>query len=230
MDFKKTLQQIAKSYEDEGYTVIVTPDKDRLPEFAIDFGPDLLAIRANERVLVEVKQDRTDLEKDPTVVHHAEVTSKQPGWRFDLHILEGDDPLREVAIQPTPVQIEAMLVHAEALLTSLPQEIAVQSPGIDEAIRQSAFLHAWAGLEAASRHSLQRDHRKMELQPTVLIRELYATGRISLPEYHLLETNRQMRNSLVHGFGPISVHPNQVQSIVELARRLLSSTTKSQSA
>lgn len=230
MDIEKALREIAKSYEDEGYTVLIRPTKDRLPEFAADFSPALLASRANDCVLVEVKQRRADLQSDPKVLHHAEVTAKQPGWRFDLHILEQDDPLRRIAIQPTPEGIREMLARAEALLLPLPQEIALRSPGMDEGIRQSAFLQAWAGLEAVLRLVLQREGGKVELQPTVLTRELYATGRVSLPEFHLLEANRQMRNSLVHGFGPISVHPTQVQSIVELAHRLLGGTEKSQSA
>jgi len=235
MDFEKALQQIAKSYEDEGYVVIVHPDKDHLPGFALDFGPDLLATRANERVLVQVKQDRADLAADPKIMHRAEITNMQPDWRYDLHVLEQDNSLRKVARvagQPTAEQIEQMLRDAEALIGALPlsEEIRMKSPELDETVRRSAFLQAWAALEAAMRHALLRDGEPTELQPTVLIRQLYSSGRISLPEYHLIETNRQMRNSIVHGFGPISVHPNQVQSITELARRLLSGTDKPQGA
>ena len=230
MDFKKAVLEIAKSYEDEGYTVIVEPGKDRLPDFASDFGPNLLATRANDRVLVEVKRDRGDLERDPVIVHHAELTSKQPGWRFDLHILERDDPLRRIAKQPTTEQIDQMLSQAEALLLPVPEEVTLRSLDMNELIRQSAFLRAWAGLEAAIRQVLTRDDGRMEFQPTVLTREIYATGRISFPEFQLLERNRQIRNSLVHGFGPITVESDQVRPIIELARKLLVNMGRSQSA
>jgi len=235
MDFEKALREVARSYEDEGYVVIVHPDKDHLPDFALDFGPDLLATRPNERVLVEVKEDRADLEADPKILHRAEITNRQAGWRYDLHILKEDDSLRKVARvagEPTPERIEQMLRDAEVLLDTLPlpEEMRLKSPELDETVRRSAFLQTWAALEAAMRHALLRDGEPTELQPTVVIRELYSSGRISLPDYHLIETNRQMRNAIVHGFGPISVHANQVHSIIEVARRLLSGTDKPQAA
>ena len=158
MDFEKALREVARSYEDEGYVVIVHPDKDHLPDFALDFGPDLLATRPNERVLVEVKEDRSDLEADPKVLHRVEITNRQAGWRYDLHVLKEDDSLRKVARvagEPTPERIEQMLRDAEFLLDTLPlpEEMRLKSPELDETVRRSAFLQTWAALEAAMRHS-----------------------------------------------------------------------------
>jgi hypothetical protein len=94
MDYEHELEQLAKRYQEEGYSVVVHPQGDQLPPFAKDFGADILAMRGGERVLVQVKQDRTALEADPNVPVRAGITNSQPGWRFDLVILNEADPLR----------------------------------------------------------------------------------------------------------------------------------------
>src|SRR5947209_442043 len=94
MDFEHELEQLAKRYQEEGYGVVVHPQGDQLPPFAIDFGADIIAMRGGEKVLVQVKQDRTALEADPNVPVRAGITNSQPGWRYDLVILNEADPLR----------------------------------------------------------------------------------------------------------------------------------------
>src|SRR5947209_95865 len=97
MDIEKALQEIAKSYEADGYLVITHPDNDHLPGFAKDFGIDLVASRGQERVAVQVKMKRSDLEKDPKLLEKADIIAKQPGWRLDLHLLEEDSALSKTA-------------------------------------------------------------------------------------------------------------------------------------
>src|SRR5947207_15726571 len=96
MDFDKDLQRIADQYRKEGYAVITQPDKDHLPGFAGDFGVDIIATRGDESVLVQVKHDRAALEADPNVPVHAGITNAQPGWRYDLVVLNEGDPLRRI--------------------------------------------------------------------------------------------------------------------------------------
>src|ERR1700704_1368773 len=110
MDLEKSIQEIAKSYEKEGYIVITHPDQDHLPSFARGLGVDLLASRSQEQVVVQVKRNRSALENDPAVLKQADIIAKQPGWRYDLHFLEEDNPLGNTARivgEPTGAQIEA---------------------------------------------------------------------------------------------------------------------------
>ena len=106
MDFEKELQRVAKQYEDEGYAVTIRPDADKLPPFAKGFAVDLLATRARENVLVSVKRDRAELEADPKVSRQAEVAGAQPGWRYDVVILE---PERS----PSPARISRAVDRAD---------------------------------------------------------------------------------------------------------------------
>lgn len=225
MNFEHELKEIVKQYEREGYAVYRHPSS--LPAFAAGFEPDLLAVRGGESVLVQVKQSRADVEADAGLSIRAGAINSQEGWRYDLIVLEPYSILSKTARmagEPTIEEINGMLKEPETMLlmVPLPEEVSAKSPGINEGILRAAFLQAWAALEATMRNVTHKDGGEMELQPTVLIRQLYSAGRISLPEYHLIETNRQMRNSIVHGFGPISVHPNQVESLVGVARKLIS--------
>jgi hypothetical protein len=144
MDFEQELERIATQYRDEGYVVIVHPEAAHLPEFAADFGVDILATRADQQVIVQVKQDRADLESDPNVPLQAGITNARPGCRYDLVVLRPDDPIRRTlryAREPSTQEIEQMLAEAERLVQ------------IDTL--RAAFVLAWAGLEAAMRKLAQ---------------------------------------------------------------------------
>src|SRR4051812_40195746 len=65
MDFDKELGRIAKQYENEGYTVTVHPKGDQVPPFAAGLQLDIIAMRGEEAVVVEVKPRRSALADDP---------------------------------------------------------------------------------------------------------------------------------------------------------------------
>src|SRR5436190_11092322 len=87
MNFETELAQIGNQYRGEGYEVTLRPRGDQLPSFAQGWTPELLAVKNGERVLVQVKETAEDLRKDPTSPRMAEVVRENPGWRFDLIVL-----------------------------------------------------------------------------------------------------------------------------------------------
>lgn len=214
MDFEKELQRVAKQYEDEGYAVTIRPAADKLPPFAKGFAVDLLATRARENVLVSVKRDRAELEADPKVSRQAEVAGAQPGWRYDVVILEPSAPRRRPEYrEPSIEQIERMLAEAE--------HVAGVSP-------RGAFVLAWAGLEAAMRRTGQRAGvgGGIGTQPLTLVRELYSSGRLSPEDFRRVEESRVMRTEVIHGLEPPAVNADAVRGIVALARKLLADSDK----
>ncbi len=219
MDFDKELERIAQQYRNEGYAVLTHPGADHLPAFAADFGVDMLATRGDERLLVQVKKDRADLEDAPNIPQQAEITNAQPGWRYDLVVLEQDNPVRRIARmagEPTVEQIGQMLDEADRVLK-------VVTP-------RAAFALAWAGLEAAMRRTAQRSGLggRIGTQPPILIRELYSSGRISPEEFRRLEAIRHLRTEIVHGLAPPAIDAGTVQSMIDLARRLLAESESMQ--
>jgi len=212
MDFETQLERIAEQYRNEGYLVITHPDSDHLPGFAADFGVDIVATRGDERVLVQVKQDRSALEADPNVPIRAGITNAQPGWKYDLVVLNQDDPIRRTlrdASEPSTDQIGQMLDEAERIGQ-------LGTP-------RAAFVLAWAGLEAAMRRLAQRAglNGKIGTQPLLLVRELYSSGYISPEDFRRLEETRMIRTEIVHGLAPPALDPGLVEYLIGLARQLL---------
>ena len=209
------LERVAAEYRDEGYAVTLRPGVDLLPPFATGHPVELLAVRGNERVLVGVKQDRTALAADPGVPHLAAAAAGQPGWRYDLVVLEKDDPLRRLGgsgAEPTADQIEEMLAEAE--------EVAAKAGD------RAALVLAWAALDATLRRVVLAaglDGRPTR-PPVTQLRELYANGHLSAGDFRALERTRKVRAEVVHGLAPRPIESGLVAQVTALSRKLLAGT------
>jgi hypothetical protein len=212
MEFEEELENVANQYRGEGYAVIIHPDAAQLPSFAADFRPDLLATRADENALVKVKRDRAHLQEDPDISRQLEIIEKHRGWRYDVLVLHGDDPVRRLARkvgEPSLAQLQEMLDEAERVLQS--------------ATPRAAFVLAWSGLTAAMRRTAQRAglNGKPGTQPVVVLQQLYANGPLSLEDFRQLDELRLVWMAIVNGLAPVSVDAGMVQTVVAVARRLL---------
>jgi len=87
----------------------------------------------------------------------------------------------------------------------------------------AALLMAWAGLEAALRRAALRAGKqgKIGVQPSILIRELFASGQLTPAEHSTLEELRQRRTALAHGLAPMTVDVEIIPRIKAIANRLL---------
>jgi len=120
-------------------------------------------------------------------------------------------PLAPVADEreATVGQIEGMLVEAEQALFA--------------GASRAALMVAWAGLEATLRRIASQEGRqgKVGVAPHILLRELFATGGLSAEESRSLEMIRQTRTAAAHGLAQPEVHPELVDQLIEMTRRLL---------
>jgi len=216
MDFEHELRQVAKRYEQEGYAVILRPNRDQLPPFAADFGVDILATKGDQRVIVEVKRNRKDLSDNPKLSQLADIMNTEPGWRLDLVVVEPENSVQKSvrgAAEPTVEQIGQMLAEAERLMQS--------------GALSTACMVAWAGLEAAMRRVLHQDHGAT---PNALLRSIYASGDISKADFSLLDEAYKLRTQIVHGFMPTKLDERLVAEIIRAARHLLSEERKPEPA
>jgi hypothetical protein len=206
------LKRFAENYTARGFEVILRPRPEDLPVFAKQFKVEFVARRADGGVLVSVKQNRQEMEGDKEMAHYAKITNEQPGWRYDLAILEAEDPLaREVrgAQEPTPEEITRTFVVADDVLSA-----GFTSP---------ALITAWATLEAAMRKRILATgkHTARGIQPRFLLNELYSEGIFSTDEFPRLEKAWRLRNEIVHGFAGPTVEPETVRFLLDVAKRLL---------
>lgn len=207
MDFQQQLQQVAKSYEDEGYTVVIAPQPGQLPPFAAGYEVHLLAAKGDQGVLVAVERNRKEFAAKPAIRDLADVTNRQPGWRFDLVILEAEPAeVRSLqgATEPTPEQIDQRLREAEELLKA--------------GTTTAACVVAWGAFEAAMRRVVHEGYGAM---PNVLLRRLYASGYISREDFSLLDEGHKVSTQVVHGFVPARLDERLVTETLRAARHLL---------
>jgi len=211
MSYESELAQIGEQYRAEGYDVFLRPQASQIPAFAAGFGVDILAARGEQKVLVQVKETMADLENDTTTARIAEVTERQPGWRFDLVVLHrnpDDEKMANEAAEP-PV---------EHLLKSLDSAERAARTG-DFA---SSFLIAWSSFEAAMRRAA-RDAgiRVGRYSPEFLLQSLYSNGLLERDEFDKLEKNLVIRNAVVHGLEVPNVDAALPLQVAGAARKLL---------
>ncbi|HEV3440636.1 MAG TPA: hypothetical protein VG122_24990 [Gemmata sp.] len=209
MNFEKELDRIAEEYRDEGYAVITHPNKDHLDGFPDDLGADILATRGNEKVLVQVKHTRADVEADTSVPDRAKTVNARPGWRYDLIVLEKETAVQRVAEraqEPTDEQFLGMLNHARM----------AKGTGLKE----MALTYAWAALEAAMRRLRDEAELYGRTTPTELLRTLYGNGFLSRSEFDRARMAWSIRTQAVHGFVPPEIDPALIDDMLALAEKV----------
>jgi hypothetical protein len=189
-NIKEFIEAYAKDLKNLAYVVLTHPDQDQLPSFASFFDNiDIVATKEGEGVLVQVKQSRMDLKKDPNSARLAEVVKKQRGWRFDLVVLDDYDVIETIPVEakePTVREIQNRAEYADAIA--------------EKGDTMPAFLMAWATLEAAMRHVAADAKIAVSTNsPSTLLRILYSNGLLPKEEFDQLNQTLQIRNAAVHG-------------------------------
>src|SRR5206468_812024 len=119
MNNEQRLNHVADGYRAQGYKVVVQPGPDDLPDFAKDFKVEIVARRDDRCVLASVKGSQSDLEADQEIPRYAEVTSTEPGWRFDVFVLGSESqpmPDKKDAKEPSEEDIRRALEDVERIL------------------------------------------------------------------------------------------------------------------
>ncbi len=211
-NIEQRLNQLADRYRAQGYKVVVRPGPDDLPEFAKNFKVEIVARRDDGCVLASAKESQSDLAADREIPRSAEITEKEPGWRFDVIVLESESqpiPDKKDAKEPSEEDVRRALDDVERLL--------------DAGFVQQALIAAWAILEAAMRRRLHANGEKTGWgsSPRTMLNELYSAGVLQSHDFRSLEGLFQARSAIVHGFMTPVIENSAVQFLVETARMLL---------
>jgi hypothetical protein len=210
MDEKQALEQLADGYRREGYTVTLRPGGSAVPPFLASFAPDLIARKNGDNVVVQVKL-KEEIGGNEELSHLAGVVNAEPGWRFDLVVLNPKTWPDEVARDAA----EPAVAGIEALITEAGQLAAIPMP-------KAALVAVWAAFEAAMREAARRNGILLERNyPRFVLTTLYSEGLLSHGEYDQLLESLRLRNAVVHGLQTSAIQPGHAQLLVDLAKRLL---------
>lgn len=110
-------------------------------------------------------------------------------------------------------------------------QLADARVAIQSGLLAAALLLTWAALEAAMRRAATHAgiRGNIGVQPTVLIRELFAAGRLSYDDVSVLEGARQLRASVAHGVPAMPISLSLVEALESITTRILDETEEHKS-
>jgi hypothetical protein len=199
---EKRREQIADDYRHRGYRVVRPDDAGTLPSFLRDHHPDLIAERADDRVIIEIRYARA-LKGSNELKELAARVAGQPGWRLELIALssEGDDaaPLRD------PDWLESMLKRPN-IVSDPTVQVVYLIEVLSYLVRRLASLNK---IKIGDK-STQR-----------IARELAFAGVLPQELLDRIEDTLEQRNRLMRRLPPDSRSPtDQADDIIALCREI----------
>lgn len=205
------IKQIANEYRQNGYRVTIQPSLNELPSFLSHYQPDIIAKGTDESVIIEVKS-HSNLYRASQVPRIAEIVEVQPGWRFEL-----------VMVNPkgnTLISSESRLPNVEELSRRLTKAKRLVSRGDYEA----AISTAWSAAEGLLRLIGKDENIILDRQSSsYVIKKVYSLGLIDNASYQELSNVYKMRNSVIHGFIEPTLGSDIILNVIETVRKILKS-------
>ena len=187
----------------------VDPPRELLPGRLGDLGVDLLARKAGEAVVVQIKR-QPHLASPPRLDHLAREIDAQPGWRLDLVVLGRRPPDKErlLATILGREEIAGRIASAEGLL--------------DSGDKEAALLLMWSAVEAALRRRAAEENAPIrDRDPVDMLNRLHFDGLLTTDQYFTLRDIAESRNAVVHGLKSKPIDRRVVVELAEIARGAL---------
>lgn len=201
----ETLYRVKPRYEKEGYRFLIAPEIGELPEFLGGFRPDAIAMRGDERILIEVKSTNRAADRSAIVNFLAGEVPKHEGWRFELIVAERERASLQL---PSKTELEVELNSVQEL--------------VERGNYKIALPFAWGVLEALSKKLVfdERDQTTRFL-PRTVVEKLTAEGYLDDGMSEKLLEVSNLRNQIVHGFTRLEVRREHLQTLLSIIRRLM---------
>jgi hypothetical protein len=199
--FRTRREQTVAELLQADWEVVEEPGQETLPEPLHDFRPDILARRGSELLIVEIKSRRSsDLGRLDAL---ATAVARVPDAKLEIDWL-GDVP----EFDPPAENIRAYLNNASGL--------------IDSGAFTAAVLVAWAALEGAVVYfASDKDDVQPWNTPWQLLSDLYSLGYVSDGDFERLTAFWKLRNEIAHHVSPVIPGPEDVQTILQIAERMI---------
>ena len=209
----KGTESVADSYRRQGYEVIPEPEPSLLPKEARSLRPDFLAIKGDERVIVEVKHQQ-NLLAYPALMRLAEAIRRIPGWRLDVVVLEKQRRFTE----SQPLSLD----DAKRRLASA-DHVARETGDF-----AAGLLLLWTAVEAVLRTQVKKQTEDIPTTTSRLPKLAYSLGLIDTEDVATAEWMTRIRNDVVHGRSESSVSQMDYDRARAFVIRLLEGTRESE--
>jgi hypothetical protein len=207
--YEERVARIAGEYRKLGYNVLVHPSLDQVPKFLGRYTPDLLALRENDNVIVEIKTERTKNDLSD-LVPVMKAVEERSDWRFDL-VFANPRGRRQVHV---PKELMAPGKIVERLQSS---ELLIKRRDYE-----GALVIAWTAVEATLRYLAWRADVDVVRKPAMfMVKQLFSLGHLNRGDYELLESSLKKRNDVAHGFIVKGGVLRTARALSALAQRLI---------
>jgi Holliday junction resolvase len=187
------VKSLAQKYESQGFRVFFKPKTDKLPFDLGNYQPDIIAIKDDSGLVIEVKTNLSRVSVD-RLQALAEEVSKHQGWRFLLVTLEDIEAksLPGISEQLPSWQDLADRFHEAHRL--------IENDEIEQAFK-AAFLLLWSTFEGALRKRAVDVSIPIERFPIIgLLKHMYSLGELSISQFDFAQFCFEAWNSLAHGY------------------------------
>lgn len=206
---KRKLNQIAREYEQMGYTVVLRPQPSDLPPFLSQFQPDLVAFSDSENVVIEVRSRESLGDRRENIKDLAEAIDRHGGWRFELVVMNPRSGAREI---DSELELSMQEIH---------MRIGIARELLSDGQPELAALAAWSATEAMLRKIASANQIiRPQQQPAALLKQVYVAGLLDTEDYDVLKRAMQERDLVAHGYRLRSPAEEWVSSLIDLTSHL----------
>ena len=197
------LERLVPDLKSQGYDVFIHPDRQIVPPFLGTYVPDVIALRDDKNLVIEIEQQRSGRSED-FLQDLAKRFEGQTGWEF-----------RIVWVNPSET--------SDGLAPQTPEAIAKRLDEISGLLKagfvEPAMLTSWATFEAVGRKLMAKEFSRPQ-SPGRLIQVLAKEGHVTPDEADILRKLADSRNRFIHGELSASVSRSDVESFIGILSSL----------
>ena len=209
---KTDITAVADQYRRDGYSVVVGPGHEDLPESLAGLSPDLLARKEGEEVVVEVVSRAALKSREAFLSYWLGKVNNQPGWRFDL-VINDDSPWSDKVSRDA---------HDLDLADIRERNLKARRT-LEQGFLEPACLFAWSLAEAALRVVAGKFQVPLKNKmPAYVMKQLYTEGILSDADLDQLRRFLTIRNSVAHGLKTSDLSERRIVEMMDLTEKLLS--------
>jgi uncharacterized protein YutE (UPF0331/DUF86 family) len=196
------LERLVPDLKSQGYDVFVHPNKQMVPPFLGTYRPDVIALRDDKNLVIEIKH--TSRRAENVLQELAKRFDGQNRWEF-----------RVVWVNPSETEGRLTPQSNEAISIRLKEISRLLEAGFTE----SAMLMSWAAFEAIGRKLMASEFSRPQ-SPGRLVQILAKEGHITPDEADVLRQLAEIRNRFIHGELTAAVDQSQVEAFIEILASL----------
>ena len=204
------LERLRAAYEEHGFSFVVEPGPETLPDFLGSYRPDAIARKKGENVIIEIMRRQRSPWEEPFADLHDRIAGHKD-WKLNV----------VYAVERPEDSIVLPVAHLDTLNLQIAEVEGLQAGGHHRA----AFMLAWSVLEAVLNRLDEAGSHHIRTAGQV-VHSLAMGGHLSSEVERRLFRLSELRNRIVHGDLDVSVSGENVELVLAAIKEALAGETR----